>query len=190
MLYTKKGDGGTTKLFDCPQGVRVSKSDFAFEVLGTLDEINSSLGYAKVLAEKGGISITFQGKVTTYVEILEKLQENLFSIQGEVAGADTHIKMESVTFEEEVIAEIERHLTPITSFIISGGTELGAYLDVCRTIARKSERYLVTLKEKNERKINEESMIFMNRLSSILYALARYANQKSNVVEKGPSYNN
>lgn len=190
MLYTKKGDGGTTKLFDCPQGVRVSKSDFAFEVLGTLDEINSSLGFAKVLAEKSGIDITFQGKAMSYVEILEKLQENLFSIQGEVAGADTHIKMDSVTFEEEVIDEIEKTLTPINSFIISGGTELGAYLDVCRTIARKSERYLVTLKEKNERKINDESMIFMNRLSSILYALARYANQQNNIKEKGPSYNN
>lgn len=190
MLYTGKGDNGTTKLCNCPSGARVSKSLFAFEVLGTLDEINSNLGYAKVLAEKAKINIIFQGKVTTYVEILEKLQENLFSIQGEVAGADTHIKMDSVTFEEEIIAEIEKYLTPINSFIISGGTELGSYLDVCRTIARKSERYLVTLKEKNERKINDESMIFMNRLSSILYALARYANQKSNVIEKGPSYNN
>lgn len=188
MLYTKKGDNGTTKLFDCSAGVRISKSDFAFEVLGTLDEINSNLGFAKVLAEKSGLNTTFQGKAMTYVEILEKLQENLFCIQGEVAGADTHIKTENITFMEEVIAEIEKNLKPINSFIISGGTELGAYLDITRTIARKAERYLVTLKEKEERKIHDESLKYLNRLSSVIYALARYANQQNNIIEKAPSY--
>lgn len=72
MLYTKKGDDGTTKLFDCPQSKRVSKSDFVFEALGTLDELNSSLGYAKALAKKTNDSIVYLNPLSSAIYALAR----------------------------------------------------------------------------------------------------------------------
>jgi cob(I)alamin adenosyltransferase len=66
MLYTGKGDNGTTKLFDCPQGTRLSKSSYIFEVLGILDELNSSLGYAKALSRKSIDMLSVDNKKVPY----------------------------------------------------------------------------------------------------------------------------
>ena len=188
MLYTGKGDGGTTKLYDSTQGVRVSKSDFIFEVLGTLDELNSSIGYAKVLSVKSKDMLTVEGKKVSYGEILETLQQNLFCIQAEVGGSDMHATEEHVQYLELVVACVEKELPPITSFIVPGGGECGAYLDVCRTIARRTERHVVVLREKKERVVNDNSIKYLNRLSSVLYALARFANFQEGYTEDKPSY--
>ena len=80
-LYTGKGDGGTTKLFDSPQGVRVSKSSPIFEALGMLDELNTLTGWCKVACG----TVAFQGRL--YESILREVQDHLFTIQAEVAGA-------------------------------------------------------------------------------------------------------
>lgn len=188
MLYTGKGDGGTTKLYDSTQGVRVSKSDFIFEVLGTLDELNSSIGYAKVLSIKAKDALDIEGKVFSYGEILETLQQNLFCIQAEVGGSDIHATKEHVEYLELVVREVEKALPPITSFIIPGGGESGAYLDVCRTIARRTERHLIVLRDRKERVVSDESIKYMNRLSSVLYALARFANFSQGYHEDKPKY--
>ncbi len=188
MLYTRNGDKGTTKLFDCPQGTRLSKSDFVFEVLGMLDELNTSMGYARALAEKNGASASMKGQKVSYADILLIFQQNLFCIQAEVGGSDMHAKKEHILFLEEVIYEIETLLPPVTSFVVPGGEILGAYLDVARTIARRAERGLVVLREKKERVVNDLSLEYLNRLSSALYAMARFANYQHGCIEKKPDY--
>ena len=196
MLYTKKGDNGTTKLLNCPSGTRVSKSFFVFEVLGTLDELNSSLGYAKALSRKYKLSVFMKDRRMFYEEIINIFQQNLFCIQAELGGSLIHASQEHVLFLEEVLYEIETLLPPVKSFIIPGGGEAGAYLDIVRTIARRAERGMVMLKDKKydhqlidrEKEINTTSLIFLNRLSSALYALARFANYQEGYTEKKPEY--
>lgn len=188
MLYTGKGDNGTTKLFDCPQGKRVSKSDFVFEVLGTFDELNSSLGYTKVLSKKSNDMLSMETRKVSYEEILEVLQQSLFCIQAELGGSDIHVTKDHILYLEKVIYAVETLLPPIKSFIIPGGGETGAYLDIVRTIARRAERQLILLRHKQERIISDKSIIFINRLSSVLYALARFANYQEGYSEGKPNY--
>jgi len=177
MLYTKKGDGGTTKLFESPSGVRISKDSYIFEALGSVDELNSHIGYAKAIA--------IQNKDK---ETLEKIQNILFSLQAELGGADKNIAEHHVKFLEDLVAEVESIIPPITSFIIPGGTPLGAYLDVCRTVARRAERSVIRVREKKERTISDTSIQFLNRLSSVFYALARLINYQAGLTEEKPNY--
>lgn len=189
MLYTGKGDKGTTKLFDSPQGVRVSKSDSIFEALGALDELNSMTGFAKVLSSKNNISLNSKDGESSIFSILENIQNLLFTLQARLAGSDKTIKSENIEYLQNIIADIETNLPPITTFLVPGGTELGAYLDVLRTVARRVERVFVKLVEegKNDR-VSEMDLQFMNRLSSVYYAMARYVNHVSGNDENPPSY--
>ncbi len=188
MLYTRQGDKGTTKLFDCPQGTRLSKSAFVFEVLGLLDELNTSIGYARVLSEKSGAGLSMKAQKVSYADILLIFQQNLFCIQAEIGGSDMHAKKEHILFLEEVIYEIETLLPPVTSFVVPGGEALGAYLDVARTVARRAERGVVALRDKKEKEVNDLSLEYLNRLSSALYAMARFANYQDGCIEKKPNY--
>ncbi len=188
MLYTRKGDNGTTKLFNCPSGQRISKADPVFEALGTLDELNTSLGYAKALSKKSEDTLMIDTYKVPYSEILEIFQQSLFCLQAELGGSDIHISESHVLYLEKVVYEVETFLPPITSFIVPGGGLTGAYLDVTRTVARRAERQLVTLQHKKERVISNEGIIFLNRLSSALYALARFANYQEGYIEQSPNY--
>ena len=188
MLYTRKGDSGTTKLFDCPQGKRLSKNAAVFEALGTLDELNCSLGFAIVLAKRSRDTLNLSGQKTFYAAILERLQNTLFAIQAELGGADIHPSNADVNFAEFVVAEVETVLPPVTSFVVPGGGETGAYLDVCRTIARRAERSVIEALEKDGRSVSEATLKFLNRLSSVLYALARFANYQEGFSERPPRY--
>ena len=188
MLYTRKCDGGNTKLFDCPQGVYVNKSARIFQALGTVDEINSFIGYTKVLSRKFGIFMYFKFKKINYEDILNEIQQILFSIQAELGGSKIFVTTEDVLYLEEIIAEIETLLPPIHSFIIPGGSEVGAMLDVCRTVVRRGEREMVLLNETKEKEISPTSVMFMNRLSSAMYAMARFANYQSGNIENAPKY--
>ena len=188
MLYTGKGDKGTTKLFNCPPGIRISKSDFVFSVLGVLDELGSSLGYAKALSTKEGLSIKIEGRETPYSEIIEELQQNLFVIQAKIAGSEKTINKKHLGYLEKVIFAVEEVLPPIKSFKIAGGEPAGAYLDIARTISRKAERNVIKLTEKTEIKIQDYTLPYLNRLSSILYALARFANFQKGFKENSPDY--
>ncbi len=188
MLYTGKGDSGTTKLFNSKKGKRINKSDFIFEVLGSFDELNSNLGYAKVLSKKSKYTLLIEKKKVSYVDILETIQQNLFCIQAELGGSDIHINKKHTLYLEKVIHEVETLLPPIKSFIIAGGGETGAYLDITRTIARKAERQLIQISHKKKQTIGVDSITFMNRLSSTLYALARFANYQKGYSEGKPDY--
>ncbi len=185
MLYTGKGDSGTTKFFDTKSGERISKSSFIAEALGFLDELNSFVGLCKAHARNTDL---FEINHVSLPQALEDIQENLFIIQAEVGGAPHAISEEKVTKTEDMIDWIEKEIPPIKSFSIPGGTELSALLDVARTISRRTERGVIRLAESGEREIGQHTKRYLNRLSSILFALARYVNVKSGVKEKNPSY--
>jgi len=182
MLYTRKGDKGTTSTFGCDQ--RISKSSAVAEALGTLDEINSFLGVCKVLAQQAKVE---SGKLKVE-EIINSAQQNLFIVQAELAGADKVITKEKVEEVEKIIDDIEKELPPIKTFFISGGTILSANLDFARTLVRRAERRVVGVYEEGEVKIGEYTISYLNRLSSLLYALARLSNHKSAITEKSPTY--
>lgn len=185
MLYTKKGDNGTTKAFNTASGKRISKASCQTESLGALDELNSFLGLVKVK------SSTMEWKIDDKKpeEIILWTQNCLFTIQAEVAGADKHIVQNEVAELEKYTDTIEKLLPPIKSFFISGGTELAALFDISRTLARKAERRVVAGMECGEVKVGEATLAFLNRLSSLLYAFARYANHIAGAVENKPWYN-
>lgn len=177
MLYTGKGDGGTTKVFGCDQQ-RISKSSELPEALGALDELNAFLGFVKMRAAD---SERISG-------VLRDVQETLFIIQAEVAGADKKVKEESVKEIEDIVNAIEKEIPPLKGFSVAGGTEISAMLDVARTLARRAERRLVAVAEAGLRELPPATLAYMNRLSSLLFALARLANHLAGVQEENPKY--
>jgi|ERR1035437_5599393 cob(I)alamin adenosyltransferase len=174
MLYTKKGDDGKTNIFGCDQ--RLSKSSAITEALGCLDEINSYLGIIKTKVND------IKNK-----ELIHRIQNDLFTIQAEVAGADKKIEDEEVKYLEEVINNIEKELPPIFFFLISGANEMSAHFDFARTLSRRAERRVVAVSDEKKTKIDSETLIYLNRLSSLLYALARFYAVKSGP-EESPKY--
>lgn len=184
MLYTRKGDGGTTKAFDTKPGERISKASARPEALGTLDEINSFLGVVKVKAAESNLKLGEH----TFADIVHVLQKNLFIVQAEIAGAPKTIEEKKVRALEALIDAAEREMPPIKTFFISGGMELAALFDVSRTIARRAERRVTAATEAGEANIGEHSRAFLNRLSSILYALARLTNVRCGITEQSPDY--
>lgn len=176
-LFTGKGDGGTTKVFGCDQQ-RISKSSELPEALGALDELNAFLGYARMRA----------AGEERIARILRDTQETLFIIQAEVAGADKYVPEDAVQKVEDVVNAIEKEIPPLKGFSIAGGTELSALLDVARTLARRAERRLVAVQEAGLRELPPLTKAYMNRLSSLLFALARLANHLVGVTEENPRY--
>lgn len=184
MLYTRKGDDGHTKLFGCDQ--RLSKSAAIAEALGTVDEINSLLGLCKVKATDLGLKIESLNEEVG--QILEQVQQGLFIVQAELAGAPKAMPAEKVVWLEKITDSVEKELPPIKTFFVSGGTELAALFDVARTIARRAERRVVGVAEEKPDSLQPATLAFMNRLSSILYALARYSNFRAGITEPAPTY--
>ncbi len=177
MLYTGKGDGGTTKVFGCDQQ-RISKSSELPEALGALDELNAFLGFVKMRATG----------TERIARIIRETQETLFIIQAEVAGADKKVHENAVQEIEAIVNAIEKEIPPLKGFSIAGGTELSALLDVARTLARRAERRLIAVHEVGAREIPPATKAYMNRLSSLLFALARLANHLAGVAEENPKY--
>lgn len=211
ILYTGFGDKGTTTLYDCKQG-RISKSSILVEALGSVDELNAYLGIIKVYSDSAKIALAVgslsaqTGKKILYSKIIEEIQQNLFIIQAELGGSKMSIGKKELTKIENIINNIGEVLPPITSFTISGGSIISSGLDFARTLSRKSERRVVavadeakssktgspdTFKEvfRGSRIISPITISYMNRLSSVLFALSRYANYISSIPESHPIYN-
>jgi cob(I)alamin adenosyltransferase len=193
MLYTRKGDSGTTKAFNSKPGQRISKSSCQTEALGALDELNSFIGLVKVKTAdvKWQVQISADSSTTAYktpADIIQWVQECLFIIQAQVAGADKKIEQAKIDRIEYIIDWIEKEMPPIKTFFISGGTELAALFDVSRTLARKAERRVIAGTEQGEVVVDALTLAFLNRLSSLFYALARYNNHKAGIVEQAPCY--
>jgi len=183
-FYTGKGDSGTTKLFDTPSGQRVTKTSPIFEALGMLDELNGLTGWCKAGCSEDFDVVGRKGRT-----ILRDVQDHLFTIQAEVAGAPGKcVPQQSVERLGGLIKAIETSLPPVTSFLVPGGTEFSARLDITRAVSRRVERRLVGLHETGERKISASSRAYCNRLSSLFYALTRLANHKEGAEESPPSY--
>lgn len=181
-LYTGKGDKGDTGTFGTKQ--RMSKNSTRSEALGALDEVNSFLGLCKVRSDE----LVMTGADRDFKDIVDEVQQNLFIVQAEIAGADKTIVEEKVKQMEHTIDEMEKELPPINSFFVSGGTQLAALFDVARTMARRAERRVVALHEDGDILVGEYTRAYLNRLSSLLYVMARLSNHKSGINEESPRY--
>lgn len=172
-IYTKTGDDGTTGLFS---GERVLKSSLRVETYGTIDELNSLIGLITTLEIPERLRL-----------ILEKLNNLLFNAGSDLATpieAKTKISIKRISSEdfiwlENLIDEFTTELPPLNSFILPGGTTAAGFLHVARTVCRRAERNLVKLAQEAE--VNENLMIFMNRLSDFLFTLARMTNFLSGI---------
>ena len=169
-IYTKTGDEGKTSLFD---NSRVWKSDQRIMSYGAVDELNSSLGIA--------LSLELDSEIKA---ILIKLQNDLFIVGSDLANpnmSDNKIRTtpEMITFLEQKIDLLEPQLEPLTSFILPGGTLLASILHLSRTISRRAETHVIALSQNEE--INKDAAIYLNRLSDLMFIMARAINQRKNI---------
>ena len=178
MLYTRKGDTGTSGLVGTKE--RFEKDSDCYEALGTLDELNCLLGLCRVYAKEQGSE-----ELDTPKEI-KNIQEHLFIIQAELAGSSKSLQDDHVQNAERVIDSIEQFIPPQESFVIPGETKLSAWLDYARAVSRRAER--TVLRSHKTRPVSAITRVYLNRLSSLLYVFARYAVVSENKKEDAPSY--
>ncbi len=162
-IYTKTGDKGETSLYD---GKRVSKDDIRVESYGTIDELNSILGFARNFIEDDEI-----------INIIYKIQRELFDVAGELATANNEkfpekINEEHILYLERVIDEYISKVEQVDRFIIPGTNKASASLHMARTVCRRAERRILTLNKQEA--IRETLIKYVNRLSDTIYAVARY----------------
>jgi len=170
-IYTRTGDKGETGLVG---GTRVSKDSTRVEAYGSVDEINSALGVARSSLSDNEIS-----------SVLEELQKDLFvagaDLAGDKGGRVPRITKERVFELERIIDRFESELPPLHVFILPGGGRAGASLHFVRAVARRAERRIVTLSRKED--INEQLIPYINRLSDLLFVLARVVNHREKQTE-------
>jgi len=172
-IYTKTGDNGTTGLFG---GSRLSKDDIRIESYGTVDELNSQLGYLVSQLKNEGL-----------VEQINQVQNLLFVIGSHLATEDPSgmslpsLSAEHIEYLERAIDKMETELNPLKSFILPGGSMAGSICHISRTICRRAERRCVTLS--NIAEIDPLIIPYINRLSDYLFVAARYINHLEGTVE-------
>ena len=171
-IYTKTGDDGTTGLV---RGPRRFKYDPRVACFGEVDEANATIGVAR-------LSTTSMPKIDA---VLARIQNDLFDLGSDLAtpGADVkgtkslRITAEQCTWLEQMIDLYNEALAPLQSFVLPGGSPLAAALHVSRTVVRRAERQVVQLVH-NEPGTSGQTVIYLNRLSDLLFVLARVANQQ------------
>ena len=166
-IYTKTGDDGTTGL---QGGKRISKSSIRIKAYGAVDELNAVIGH--ILSNK------FDDELE---ELLKNIQNELFVAGADLSNPDSSSKENRVTLEmveniEKNIDRLENELPPITNFILPGGHELASLIHMARTITRRAETQVIALDEKEP--VNEECKKYLNRLSDLLFVIARIVNKK------------
>ena len=176
-IYTKTGDAGDTGLFG---GGRVAKDDPRVEAYGDVDELNASVGLARAVEVMPRID-----------EVLVPIQRDLFSLGALLATPDLqkmHDHLTKAQIDEGRISELEhaiddcdRELEPLRAFIVPGGTSKAAALHVARTVCRRAERRVIRLQRDVE--IPQIVVIYLNRLSDLLFSLARVANTRGGAGE-------
>ena len=166
-IYTRAGDAGQTSLGN---GTRVSKADRRIDAYGTIDELNSVLGLALA-----------RGLPDELRPPLERIQNELFDLGADVAvpvedarRERLRVTSEQVEALEELCDRVNESLPPLRSFVLPGGSEAAALLHVARTVCRRAERRVVALAETAA--VNPEAIAYLNRLSDLLFILARSAN--------------
>ncbi|MHA2022294.1 MAG: cob(I)yrinic acid a,c-diamide adenosyltransferase [Candidatus Thorarchaeota archaeon] len=173
-IYTRAGDDGKTDLLS---GDRIDKADPRVEAYGSIDELGTFLGVAKVHSSN------------RIAEYIHNIQLKLFIINAELATnvdsleSDSPLRnMERITSDdiellEKIADELSEELPLLTNFVIPGGTKASAFLHVCRTVCRRAERRIVQFA--NSYPVNEELIRYINRLSDLLFVFSRYAEQES-----------
>ena len=174
-IYTRTGDTGETGLFD---GTRVRKSDPRIEAFGHVDELNAMLGLALASGTDAALG-----------QQLLQLQHDLFALGARLADPNARIAgrvrkaalgPDDVHRLEAWIDQAEEELQPLRRFILPGGTPAGAALHVARTICRRAERYIVSL---GDGAVEPDLLAYVNRLSDLLFVLARLANARAGVAD-------
>jgi len=163
-VYTKTGDNGSTSLGN---GSRVSKGSLRIKSIGSIDELNASIGI--VLSVK---------PIENILKILNKIQNDLFNLGGEIATKDLNLKLvtkDDIKLLESSIDKLNEHLSPLKEFIMPRGCEIVSRLHFSRTICRRAEIDLVKLSQIEE--INKIQLQYLNRLSDYLFVAARYQNK-------------
>ncbi|MDR3782326.1 MAG: cob(I)yrinic acid a,c-diamide adenosyltransferase [Candidatus Nitrosotalea sp.] len=169
-IYTKTGDDGTTGLIG---NKRVQKSNPRIVTYGMVDELNAALGI--VLSSKLGKDIR---------DLLTKIQNDLFVVGADLANPNLDNKSNRVTSDmvfylEKEIDRLEEKLSPITFFILPGGDLVASQVHLARAICRRAEINVVNLSEVD--KINNECLVYMNRLSDLLFVVARTINKRKKI---------
>jgi cob(I)alamin adenosyltransferase len=179
-ITTKKGDKGFTSLLG---GRRVPKFHLRPETYGTLDELNSFLGMARAVSKDRMVE-----------ETLLTIQNHLYLIGSELAlsGRDRRLLKRELAQKEVgwltgLSTDFEASLMPEPKFIIYGETFISSILDVARAVSRRAERRVAEMKSKRMLS-NPEILEYLNRLSDVLYLLARYEEKKAGVTPRHPSY--
>lgn len=173
-IYTKNGDDGTTQLGD---GSTLPKHHARVNAYGTVDELSSHLGLVLV----DGLESP-QGDETETARWLRTIQNELFDVGSDLcvpgeAGEKLRITPEYTARLEQQIDKVNAQLQPLASFVLPGGTKAAAYLHVARTVCRRTERAVVELMAVEEKgAVNPEVLRYLNRLSDLLFVLARAAN--------------
>lgn len=170
-IYTKTGDKGETSLYD---GKRVRKDNIRVESYGTIDELNSHLGFARHFSEDQEID-----------SILKQIQRELFDVAGELATTNRDdfpekIEQSHIDELEKIIDAYLEKIDKMDAFIIPGSNKAAASLHIARTVCRRGERRILMLSQ--EEKVNDLLIKYVNRLSDVLYALARYMETELNYV--------
>ena len=181
-VYTRTGDTGKTRLAG---GQEVWKDSVRVEAYGTVDELNSMLGLARVSNEQTGTN----AEASEFIEnSLKWTQNKLFDLGGILATATGEsfpnmpaVSPEDVLYLEQLIDECQKDLAPLKEFILPGGGQISAFLHVARTICRRAERLCVTLSK--EESVSPELVKFLNRLSDALFVFARWVAKKQGEAE-------
>lgn len=178
-IYTRKGDTGRTKLFG---GVEVDKHDARVAAYGTLDELNAAVGLALAMDEDGLLGLSD----------LQDVQKDLFVIGSRLAAARPEREIERgtipaldrsrVTDLETWIDRLDDQLPALTAFVLPGGSIAGAQLHVARTVCRRAEREITSLVE-GDPDLATTVIPYVNRLSDLLFTLARAVNQRAGQLE-------
>jgi cob(I)alamin adenosyltransferase len=171
-IYTKTGDTGETGLFG---GGRVPKDHLRVQAYGDVDELNSAIGVARATAPVAFVD-----------PLLESIQRDLFSLGGHLATPHpekvrkalekAELSPDRVTLFEKTMDDAEKELQPLKTFVLPAGTPKAAALHLARTICRRAERSIVALAREEE--LPELFLIYVNRLSDLLFTLARLANHR------------
>ena len=170
-IYTRTGDKGQTSLYD---GTRVDKDNIRVESYGTLDELNSYIGLCALYAEG-------EDK-----KVLKDLQLKLFSVSGELATKEEGkyknvVNEDDINNLENIIDSYIKKIDEVNAFIIPGTSLISANLHIARTICRRAERRIYTLSKVDS--VSPLIIKYINRLSDLLYAIARYNEKELNYVE-------
>lgn len=173
-VYTKTGDKGETSLFG---GKRVPKFSLRVEAYGTVDELNSAIGVAIAHVSSS------KYQVLRIKKELIKIQHDLFDIGSSLANPNPKYPKETSEFIQKKVQEFEKLIDAMAEvipdfqcFILPGAGKAGAHLHLCRTIARRAERRIIELSRKEP--INPDIIIYVNRLSDMLFTMARFVNYK------------